>query len=153
MFQSTYFCKVLFCYLQFLFIASTLGTFIGLIILGLYMALKTWHYSVESFNWIPLVSFSLSIFMASWAILTLPFLVISELMPEHLKEFCLSFCMMLLWIFAFIVIKSLPMLNGLLEFHGTMFLFAGICACCLLFIILRMPETKGKTYEQILRSL
>lgn len=136
-----------------LFIISTLGTAFGLTVLGVYMMLKSWHYAVEPFNWIPIASFSFVIFIASWAVLTLPFLVISEVMPDHLKEFGTSFCMTLLWSFAFIAIKCLPLLNDSLGFHGTLFLFSGVCVCCASFIIFRMPETKAKTYEQIMSSL
>lgn len=74
-------------------------------------------------------------------------------MPMKLKEFGVSFCMSLLWSFAFIVIKYLPFLTEVLEFHGTMFLFAGACLLAALFIIAFMPETKGKSYEQIMNTL
>lgn len=136
------------------------------------MMLKKWNYDVEEFSWIPITSFSFVIFIASWAILTLPFLVISEIMPEHLKDFGVSFCMTLLWSFAFITIKYLPFLTGTLGFHGSMFLFASVCLSSAVFIILFMPETKGKrqtielflfhyvclfflgkSYEQIMNSL
>lgn len=139
--------------LQFLFIVSTIGTASGLMTLGVYMMLKSWHYKVELFNWIPIASFSFVIFIASWAILTLPFLVISEVMPEKLKEFGISFCMTLLWLFAFIIIKFLPLLTESLTFHGSMFLFAGVCITSTIFIVLRMPETKGKSYDEIMNSL
>lgn len=149
----------------------------GLTTLGVYMMLKTWGYDVEAFNWIPLASFSFSIFIASWAILTLPFLVISEgnetkyiefnkltsikqnlsslseVMPDKLKDFGTSFCMTLLWISQFIMLKFLPLLTDTLGFHGSMFLFAGVCVACTVFIILFMPETKGRSYEQIMKSL
>lgn len=130
-----------------------MGTAFGLTVLAVYMMMKTWQYDVESFNWIALSSFSFVIFIASWAILTLPFLVISEVMPENLKEFGISACMTLLWSFAFTAVKCLPILNDALGFHGTMFLFAGVCLCCALFIIIYMPETKGKNHQQIMNLL
>lgn len=142
-----------FRFFQFLFIASTVGTALGLTTLGVYMMFKSWHYSVEAFNWVPIASFSFVIFIASWAILTLPFLVISEIMPEKLKGFGVSFCMTLLWIFAFIILKYLPLLIESLTFHGSMFAFAGVCVSSALFIVFRMPETKGKSYEEIMSLL
>lgn len=164
---------------RFLFAISTIGTAFGLITLGVYMMLKSWKFEVDDYNWIPIASFSFGIdfvrflirgsnfvvifachlqtfsviFIASWAILTLPFLVISEIMPMKLKEFGASFCMTLLWSFAFIIIKYLPLLTDVLQFHGTMFLFAAVCLSSALFIIVYMPETKGKSYDQIMHSL
>lgn len=120
---------------------------------GVYIMFKSWHYRMDAFNWIPVASFSFSIFIASWAIFTLQFLVISEVMPAKLKDFGLSFCMSLLWTFGFLMIKSLPLLIESLSFHGSMFLFAGVCVSSAVFIALRMPETKGKNYDEIMNSL
>lgn len=133
--------------------ASTTGTALGLITMGVYMMLRSWGYPVDAHNWIPVVSFSFVIFIASWAILTLPFLVISEIMPQHLKEFGVSFCMSLLWTFSFIMVKFLPLMKETLGFHGTMFLFAAFCIASSVFIMVFMPETKGKSYEQIMNDL
>lgn len=136
-----------------LFITSTLGTAFGLTVLGIYMMFKTWKYDVESYNWIALASFSFVIFIASWAILTLPFLIISEVMPDHLKEFGVSILNSLLWSFSFAAVKFLPFLSDALGFHGALFLFAGVCLCCTVFIMLRIPETKGKNKSQIMNLL
>jgi hypothetical protein len=40
-----------------------------------------------------------------------------------------------------------------LETAGTFWLYGGICLAGLIFIRLRVPETKGKTLEQIEREL
>lgn len=121
--------------------------------MGVYMMLKSWQYNVEPFNWIPIFSFALIIFIASLAILNLPFLVISELMPEKVKNFGVSFCMALLWCLSFVVVKYLPILTETLGFHISMFFFAVICLLGTVFIILFVPETKGQSYERIMKML
>lgn len=121
--------------------------------MGVYMMLKSWNICVDTFNWIPLASFSLAIFMASWAILPLPFLIISEVMSEKLKEFGMSMAMALMWFLAFTTTKLLPFLINTLGFHGSMFQFSGICLICMVFIVFFVPETKGKSYEQIMNAL
>lgn len=141
------------CYFQLLFTVSTVGTALSLISLGVYMMLKTWNYPVEAFNWAPIVSFSSLIFIANLGIMSLPFLVISEVMPEKLKNFGSSFCMALVWICSFIMVKSLPDLSIALGLHGIMFLFAGVCLSGALFILLRVPETKGRSHEEIMNLL
>lgn len=115
--------------------------------------LKSWNLDVKAFSWVPITSFSFVIFIASWAVLTLPFLVISEVMPEKLKDFGVSFCMSVVWTFAFICIKIFPILNDTLGFHGSMFFFAACCLSSALFIISYMPETKGRSHEQIMSLL
>lgn len=138
---------------KFLLAISSTGTALGLISLGTYSMLNVNGYDVSAFNWIPISSFSFVIFIASWGVLTLPFLVISEIMPEKLKNFGSSFCMQLLWVFAFIMLKFLPLLTNTLGMHGSMFLFASCCLTGATFIVLVMPETKGKSRDEIMQLL
>ncbi|XP_055302940.1 uncharacterized protein LOC129568722 [Sitodiplosis mosellana] len=135
---------------KILFFVSSVGAALGLVTLGTYVMLKSWDYDVEPFNWIPIASFSFVVFIASLGVLNLPFLVISEIFPENIKDFAVSFCMIVLELLTFIVVKWLPFIMGSLGFHGSMFLFAGICLLGEVFIIIFLPETKGKSYEQIM---
>lgn len=121
----------------------------SLITFGVYMMLKSQNFVPETFNWIPLASFSMAIFSAAWATQPLPFVVISEIMPEQVKELGITFCIMLFHSITVICVKSLPFMILFLGFHQTMFLFAGICIFGVIFIIFFMPETKGKSYDQI----
>ena len=138
---------------RILFSVSAIGTAIGLVTLGTYVMLKSWGYEVDSFNWIPIASFSFVIFIASLGVLNLPFVVISEIMPENIKDFAVSFCMIVLWSLTFLMVKYLPFITESLGFHHSMFLFASICVLGEIFIIMYVPETKGKSYEQIMDAL
>lgn len=84
---------------QFLLAFSNIGTALGLIVMGVYMMLRSWGVNVETYNWIPVAALSFVIFVASLGILTLPFTVMAEIMPEKIKDASLSFCMSLLWFF------------------------------------------------------
>lgn len=132
---------------------STIGTAFGQIILASYMMLKTLGYNVEAYNFVPITCFSLVLFLAAWGILTLPFLVIAEIMPENLKDLLISFCVALLWALEFGLIKFLPFLNEIVGFHGSLFLFAAICLTGTVLIVLFVPETKGKSHEEIMKML
>ncbi|XP_055301628.1 facilitated trehalose transporter Tret1-like [Sitodiplosis mosellana] len=142
-----------FLQILFLYIVSTNGTALGLVVLGVFMMLKSWQYNVESFDWIPIVSFSLAIFSAAWAIMSLPFVIISEILPEKLKDFGANLCSTLLWSFGFIVPKYFPFFTDIIGYHGTMFLFAGFCLLGSLFVSMCLPETKGKSRDQIMDML
>lgn len=117
------------------------------------MMLKSWQYDVDAFNWIPVASFSFVIFIASWGILSLPFVIIPEILPENLKNFGMTFCMNLLAVCAFIATKFLPLLIDTVGYHGCFFCFAGACLAGTMFILIFIPETKGKSYDQIMESL
>lgn len=138
---------------QILFAVSTIGTSVGLIILGTYVLMKSRNFEVDAYNWIPLVSFSFVIFIASLGVLNLPFVVITEVMPDKFKDYGVSLCMTFIWFLAFVMVKCLPYLYELIGFHGSMFLFSGVCLLGELFIVCYVPETKGKSHDQIMASL
>lgn len=70
---------------KILFGISSGGATLGFSCMALYTYLKTLGYEVEAMSWVPIASFSFIIFIASWGVLTLPFLVIAEVMPEKVK--------------------------------------------------------------------
>lgn len=132
---------------------SGLGTALGLAVLAVYMMLKTWNIPVETVNWIPLASYSFAYFTASLGIQTLTFPIISEIMPEKIKNTAVSFCMTFSSILQILISKYLLFFIEALGFHWAMFVFAGICLFGTLYIQLSMPETKGKCYVDIMRAL
>lgn len=57
--------------MQLLYAVSTFGASIGFGVLGLYMMIKSWHYDVDCFNWVPVTSFSFIVFVQSLGVSTL----------------------------------------------------------------------------------
>lgn len=58
---------------------SAFGVSIGMFIFSLHGFLKSFGYDVSSFDWIPLTSFCFVLWVANLGVLTLPFLVTTEL--------------------------------------------------------------------------
>ena len=54
-----------------------------------------------------------------------------------------------LWIACFVVTFTFPLLNRRLGPAGTFWTYATVCIAGFLFVSLRVPETKGKTLEEI----
>ncbi|XP_055918187.1 facilitated trehalose transporter Tret1 [Eupeodes corollae] len=132
---------------------SAIGTGFGLCSLGLYSYLSENGYQMEGLNWIPIASFSVAVCVGSMGVLTLPFLVVSEIMPPKIRNIGSMICMEVLWIFAFLVLKYLPLMTLSLGMHGTMYVFACCCFAGAIFVILFVPETKGKSIETIMKML
>lgn len=57
----------------------------GLASLGLFTRFQAMQYNMTGFEWIPVASFGFAIFAANWGILTLPFLVMTEILPEKVN--------------------------------------------------------------------
>jgi hypothetical protein len=58
-----------------------------------------------------------------------------------------------LWIACFLLTYTFPIFNAVLGASITFWIYAGICAVGFVVILTRLPETKGKTLEQIERDL
>lgn len=137
-----------------LYIISTIGSTVGLSVLGSYVMLESWHYHVQSFRWIPVVSLSATVSIQALAASTLVMPFMAEILPENLREFGLSFCNTILGVSAFITLKFTPSLIESIGLYGTLFLFGGCCLLSTLFIIFYgIPEPKGKNYNEIMKLL
>jgi len=79
--------------------------------------------------------------------------VISEIFPNRIRGAAMAVAVSSLWIACFLLTFSFPVLNKLLGSAGTFWLYAGICVAGFVFIKFKLPETKGKTLEQIEREL
>ncbi len=79
--------------------------------------------------------------------------VISEIFPNRIRGAAMSVAVSALWIACFLLTYTFPMLNARLGSAGTFWLYAGICAAGFVFILFKLPETKGKSLEQIEREL
>lgn len=117
------------------------------------MLLKSWNINVEVVNWIPLMSFSLVSFTTVMGVQSLPAVIIPEIMPERIKEASVGFCMTLVWISSFINMKYSPLLIETIGLHFYLFIFAGICLSCTLIVLLFVPETKGRSHDEIMKLL
>ena len=78
--------------------------------------------------------------------------LISEIFPNRIRGVAVSISVSALWIACFALTFTFPMLNRALGGAGTFWLYSAICFAGLVFVTLRVLETKGKTLEQIERD-
>ena len=78
--------------------------------------------------------------------------LISEIFPNRIRGVAVSVSVSALWIACFVLTFTFPVLNAALGPAGTFWLYSGICVIGFLFVLWRVPETKGKTLEQIGRE-
>jgi SP family xylose:H+ symportor-like MFS transporter len=79
--------------------------------------------------------------------------LISEIFPNRIRGAAVSVATSALWAACFLLTYTFPLLNRTLGPAKTFWLYALICAAGFVFILARVPETKGKTLEQIEREL
>jgi SP family sugar porter-like MFS transporter len=79
--------------------------------------------------------------------------VISEIFPNRNRGAAMSVATASLWIACFVLTYTFPLLNQRVGPAGTFWLYAAICVGGFFFIERRLPETKGKTLEEIEKEL
>ncbi len=79
--------------------------------------------------------------------------IISEIFPNRIRGAAMSVAVCALWIACFLLTFTFPQMNARLGPAGTFWTYAGICAIGFIFVKLRLPETKGKTLEEIEKEL
>jgi SP family sugar porter-like MFS transporter len=79
--------------------------------------------------------------------------VISEIFPNRIRGAAMSVAVFALWAGCTALTFTFPFLNRTLGPHGTFWLYGAICAFGLLVIARTLPETKGKSLEDIERLL
>ncbi len=79
--------------------------------------------------------------------------VISEIFPNRNRGAAMSVATASLWIACFVLTYTFPLLNKGIGPAGTFWLYAAICVAGFFFIERRLPETKGKTLEDIEKEL
>ena len=75
--------------------------------------------------------------------------VIAEIFPTRIRSSAMSIAVTALWAACFLLTYSFPLLNAALKASGTFWTYAIICLAGLLFIAASLPETKGKSLEEI----
>jgi sugar porter (SP) family MFS transporter len=79
--------------------------------------------------------------------------LISEIFPNRIRGTAMSIAVGSLWIACFILTYTFPILKNLLGVSVTFWIYAGICTVGFFVLWLRLPETKGKSLEQIERDM
>ena len=87
------------------------------------------------------------IFALAWG--PVPWLVMSEIFPLRARGPASSFATLVNWTLAFVVTKTYDSMADTLSIQGVYWFYAGCCFLGFIFVYLLMPETKGKTLEEI----
>jgi SP family sugar porter-like MFS transporter len=93
-----------------------------------------------------IAAYSMSLAPVTWVI-------ISEIFPNRIRGSAMSIAVGFLWIACFLLTYTFPIFNAVLGASVTFWIYAAICCVGFVGILTRLPETKGKTLEQIEKEL
>lgn len=129
-----------------LLVTGTIGCIVSLAVLGVFFASGSLQ---DSASWIALVC--LIVYIASFAVGLGPvfWLMISEIFPLRVKSPAMSVATVANWTSNFIVASFFLSLTGAITREGTFWLYGVFGVLAVIFFITRLPETKGRSLEQI----
>ncbi|MBR5660783.1 MAG: MFS transporter [Bacteroidales bacterium] len=96
-----------------------------------------------------LVFFLLYIFSQAISISAVVFVLLSEMYPNKVRGIAMSIAGLALWVGTYLIGQFTPWCMSTLTPAGTFFLFAAMCVPYLLIMWKLVPETTGKTLEEI----
>jgi SP family sugar porter-like MFS transporter len=79
--------------------------------------------------------------------------ILSEIFPARIRGAAMALSTFFLWAACFVLTYTFPLLNASLQASGTFWLYGGICLAGFLFILFILPETKGKSLEEIEKEI
>ena len=134
---------------RILLILSELGMAVSLLALSLHFIMQNNGVEVPWAGWIPLVALNVYIVAFSVGFGPLPWLIMAELLSTEAKVWVSSMAVCFNWSLTFAVTKLFPVVNHDL---GPAITYGGFCFICVLgfaFVVFFVPETQGKSREDI----
>ncbi|XP_014206046.1 facilitated trehalose transporter Tret1-like [Copidosoma floridanum] len=137
------------CGRRALLVASSLGVSVAMSGLGGHFWLIDHGIDVDDFQWLPVASIFLFDVAFFLGLMCVPSAVLSELFPSNVKCIAACMCSLTSAIFAFVATKSYQPLIDLIGQSNVYFTYCGLTLLVVPYALICMPETKGKTLQQI----
>eukprot|EP01018_Ginkgo_biloba_P024966 Gb_30082 [translate_table: standard] len=134
---------------RLLLMISSAGMTVSLFLIGLAFYLKSHLPAMANFSSIlALIGLLACIISFSLGMGAIPWIIMSEILPGNVKGIAGSVATLANWSFSWAVTMTI---NLLLEWShtGTFMLYTLFSAFTFIFVVLCVPETKGKTLEEI----
>jgi len=125
----------------------------GALGLAIVYALLGGAYYFEFKGWPVLALVITAIAIYSMSLAPITWVVLSEIFPNRLRGIAMAIATFSLWVACFILTFTFPLLNEALGSYGTFWIYSGICVLGFLFLLKKLPETKGKTLEEIEKEI
>ncbi|MBO6097001.1 MAG: sugar porter family MFS transporter [Bacteroidales bacterium] len=119
------------------------GMIFCLIMIGLYFSLGTLP------TWFMLTFFLLYVFCTAISISAVVFVLLSEMYPNRVRGLAMSIAGLALWVGTYLIGQLTPWMLENLTPAGTFFLFAFMCIPYLWIMYKHVPNTTGKSLEEI----
>ncbi|MDR2949900.1 MAG: sugar porter family MFS transporter [Prevotella sp.] len=110
-----------------------------------------YYFQISGMAVLVLVMLAIACYAMTLAPIT--WVVISEIFPTRIRGMAMAVSTFSLWTACFVLTYTFPLLNNGLGAYGTFWLYGIICLLGFVFVKKNLPETKGKSLEEIEKEL
>lgn len=119
---------------------------------GIYLMLGACYYlQVSGIFMVILVVLAIACYAMSLGPVT--WVLLAEIFPGKVRGVAVATATFALWLGSFTLTYSFPFLNQGLGTYGTFWIYTLICACGFVYFYRTLPETKGKSLEELENKL
>ncbi|KMQ87229.1 sugar transporter erd6-like 6 protein [Lasius niger] len=136
-----------------LLIISCIGTTCSTAMIATYFNLQYNHMNTNDLVWLPTTGVIMFVITYALGLAPLLFTLLSELFPTNVKALGSTVVLVLINLLAFIVTTLYLIIADIAGIHIPFWIFTACGLVSPLFIFFYIPETKGKTLEQIQEKL
>eukprot|EP00043_Microstomoeca_roanoka_P007023 m.68003 g.68003 ORF g.68003 m.68003 type:complete len:507 (+) comp13662_c0_seq1:177-1697(+) len=130
-----------------LLMVSGLGMAASAALLGYFFWMQNNQYSIS--GTVALVNVIVYIACFSLGLGAIPWLMMSEIFPSRTRGTASSLATLLNWTCSFIVTETFASIKSALHEQGVFWLYGGVCIAGVIYVWLDVPETKGRSLEEI----
>ncbi len=126
---------------------------VGSLAAALALAFTGFCFMMNITGWLMLGCMMLFLLFFAFSLGPLKFVISTEIFPTHIRGTALSVCIMTMWVSDWIVNLLFPVLRDGLGIATTFFIFSFFCIISFVYAKQKLFETKGKSLEEIEKSL
>lgn len=134
---------------RFLLLTSAIGMALSELVLGAYFYLKEHNHNVQPIFWLPVVTLIAYMLTYCSGFGPLPWAVMGELFPGNVKSSASTVTASFCWILGFLITKFFANMVDVMGTSGSFWFFAGCCVIAGVFVYKFLPETSGKSLQEI----
>lgn len=136
-----------------LFLVSAVGMMVSEVPMGLYFYLQDEGNDVKSLVWLPIVALVVYVISFHSGFGPLPWTVMAEIFPENIKAAASSATVFSCYVISFLITRFFKSVSAHVGLGGAFWIFSGFNFAAIFFTHFVVPETKGRTFQEIQKIL
>lgn len=132
-----------------LLVSALMTMSVSLSMLGAHMYFATG----TAYKWVPVISLSIQVIAYSLGGGGVAFIIVAEICPSEIRCFACSLMHLLTAVLGFFSVTFFPAMLHLLKPYGCFLLYSLCCFSFSLLFYFQLPETKGKSEIEIMKTL